>query len=472
MGDLGEYRRKRDPGRTPEPVPAEDSALPHGDDDTFVIQEHHATALHWDVRFERAGVLASWAVPKGLPPDLKTIRMAVHTEDHPLEYATFDGDIPKGEYGGGSMFIWDRGTYETYKWEDYEIDVRLHGERVDGRFIFLKRDKGWLVRRREADARPGWQPLPDDLSPMLAVPGGLPVADEDWTYEFKWDGVRALITVDGGRIRIRSRQGNDVTVSYPELTGLGAQVGATQLVLDGEIVAFSGGRPSFDKLRSRMHVSKTAQARRLVAVAPVTYLIFDVLHADGRSCLDMPYRARRDLLESLELKGKHWQTPRSYPGAGEAVLAASRDQELEGVVAKRLDSTYQPGRRSPDWVKITDLRTQEVVIGGWRPGTGKRSGVLGALLLGIPDGDCLRYLGSAGTGFTNADLEDLTARLHDLDRETSPFDEVPADRARGARWVSPRLVGEVAFVRWTEDGRMREPRWRGLLPDRSVDDLR
>jgi bifunctional non-homologous end joining protein LigD len=472
VGDLGEYRRKRDPGRTPEPVPAEDSTLPHGDDDTFVIQEHHATALHWDVRFERDGVLASWAVPKGLPPDLKTIRMAVHTEDHPLEYATFDGDIPKGEYGGGSMFIWDRGTYETYKWEDYEIDVRLHGERVDGRFIFLKREKGWLVRRREAAARPDWQPLPDDLAPMLAVPGGLPAVDEDWTYEFKWDGVRALITVDGGRIRIRSRQGNDVTVSYPELAGLGAQVGATQLVLDGEIIAFSGGRPSFDKLRSRMNVSKTAQARRLMSVAPVTYLIFDVLHMDGRSCMEMPYSARRELLEGLELKGKNWQTPRSYPGAGQAVLAAGRDQELEGVVAKRLDSTYQPGRRSPDWVKITDLRTQEVVIGGWRPGTGKRSGVLGALLLGIPDGDGLRYLGSAGTGFTDADLASLTEQLRDLDRETSPFDAVPAERARGAHWVKPTLVGEVAFVRWTEDGRMREPRWRGLLPDRAADDLR
>ncbi|MCC8245970.1 non-homologous end-joining DNA ligase [Saccharothrix luteola] len=482
-GDLSEYRRKRDAGRTPEPVPGDDAVVPRGGDDTFVIQEHHASRLHWDVRLERGGVLVSWAVPKGLPPEPGTIRLAVRTEDHPLEYASFSGVIPKGEYGAGEMVIWDRGRYETVKWSDREVDVVLHGSRVEGEFVFFRRESGggadgagkdWMVRRRHEAARPDWAPLPESLSPMLATPAAeLPGPAAKWAFEFKWDGVRAIARVEGGRVRLTSRLGNDVTSTYPELQGLGAQLGVTQVLLDGEIVALEGGRPSFGALQQRMHAS-AAQARRLVAGTPVTFLVFDVLHLDGSPTLELPYARRRELLEGLGLAGAHWLTPKAFPGQGAAVLAASREQGLEGVVAKRLDSRYVPGRRSPQWVKVTAVATQEVVIGGWRPGEGKRKGVVGSLLLGIPDGrGGLVFAGSVGTGFDQAELERLTARLSASGVAGSPFtSEVPRERARGARWVRPELVGEVAYRQWTADGRLRFPTWRGLRPDRLPGEVR
>jgi bifunctional non-homologous end joining protein LigD len=479
MADLSEYRRKRDPGRTPEPVP-DPAVLPHGENDTFVIQEHHASSLHWDVRLERDGVLVSWAVPKGLPPEPGTIRLAVHTEDHPLEYATFSGVIPKGEYGGGEMFLWDRGRYETVKWSDREVDVVLHGERVEGEFVFFRRDgssnpKDWMVRRRHAAVRPDWESLPEVLLPMLPTSGSLPRAerDDEWSYEFKWDGVRALARVEGGRVKFLNREGEDVTSTYPELQGLGEQLGATQAFLDGEIVAFEGGRPSFAALRGRMHVSSSAAARKLAARQPVSYLVFDLLHLEGRSTLSLPHSDRRELLEELELRGPHWLTPPAYVGEGPAVLAASREQGLEGVVAKLSSSPYTPGVRSPHWVKVTDLLAQEVVIGGWRPGEGKRKGVVGSLLLGIPQDGGLAFVGSVGTGFSEAELGVLTSRLSELAADTSPFvTPVPRERAKGARWVRPELVGEVVFRRWTDDGRMRHPTWRGLRPDKTPEEVR
>ncbi|MFD0202376.1 non-homologous end-joining DNA ligase [Saccharothrix carnea] len=478
-GDLSEYRRKRDAGRTPEPVPGDDAVLPRGGDDTFVIQEHHASRLHWDVRLERGGVLVSWAVPKGLPPEPGTIRLAVRTEDHPLEYASFSGVIPKGEYGAGRMVIWDRGRYETVKWSDREVDVVLHGSRVEGEFVFFRRDaagggEDWMVRRRHEPARPDWVALPESVAPMLATAAAeLPGPGSKWAFEFKWDGVRAIARVEGGRVRLTSRLGNDVTGTYPELQGLGEQLGATQVLLDGEIVALEGGRPSFGALQQRMHAS-AAQARRLVARTPVTFLVFDVLHLDGSPTLELPYSRRRELLEGLGLGGAHWLTPRAFPGEGAAVLAASREQGLEGVVAKRLDSRYVPGSRSPGWVKVTAVATQEVVVGGWRPGEGKRRGVVGSLLLGIPDGGGgLVFAGSVGTGFDRAELARLTARLSELEMARSPFvSEVPRERARGARWVRPELVGEVAFRQWTADGRLRFPTWRGLRPDRVPGEVR
>jgi bifunctional non-homologous end joining protein LigD len=478
---LGEYRKKRDPERTPEPVPAGD-ALPKGDNDTFVIQEHHARRLHWDVRLERDGVLVSWAVPKGLPTEPGTIRLAVHTEDHPMEYATFEGEIPRGEYGAGKMFIWDRGRYETEKWTDREVAVVLHGERVSGRYVFFRQDKrgasdggrDWMVRRSDPPLDPSWEPLPERLLPMLAVLGTLPPTEDDdrWAYEFKWDGVRALARVEGGRVQLTARSGNDITVTYPELRALGDALGSTQVLLDGEIVALADGRPSFGALQRRMHVGNDTQARRYAVELPVTYLVFDLLHLDGRSCLSLPYGERRALLDAMELAGPYWQTSPSFPAAGAAVLQAAREQDLEGVIAKRLSSRYHPGRRSPEWIKITELNALEVVIGGWRPGEGRRAATIGSLMLGLPAEGGLRYLGQVGTGFTDEMLVMLTGKLRRLERTTSPFvDEVPRDRARGAHWVRPELVGEVVFREWTADGRLRAPSWRGLRPDRTPDDL-
>ncbi|CRK60828.1 ATP-dependent DNA ligase clustered with Ku protein, LigD [Alloactinosynnema sp. L-07] len=476
MAGLGEYRRKRDARRTPEPIP-DDDALPHGDNDSFVIQEHHASRLHWDVRLERDGVLVSWAVPKGLPPDQGDIRLAVHTEDHPMEYATFEGDIPHGEYGGGKMTIWDRGRYETLKWSDREVAVIFHGERVQGRYTFFhggKSEKDWMVRRSEPAQRGGWEPLPTTLLPMLATAGSLPADEDDelWAYEFKWDGVRALARVEGGRVRLFSRVGNDITTSYPELRALGEELGSTEVWLDGEIVAFDEGKPSFSALQKRMHVSEDRIARKLAVDVPVAYIVFDVLHLDGRSCVSLPYRDRRELVEGLELRGTHWNTSPSFAGDGAAVLETARDQSLEGIVAKRLTSRYFPGRRSAEWLKIAEVRAIEVIIGGWRPGEGRRGDVFGSLMLGVPTPDGLKYVGQVGTGFTDQMLDSIMGKLRKLERKSSPFhNEIPRERGKGAHWVRPSLVGEVVFRDWTNDDRLRAPAWRGLRSDKRPEDV-
>ena len=474
MGDLNEYRRKRDPGRTPEPVPPQD-ALPTGNDDTFVIQEHHARRLHWDVRLERGGVLVSFAVPKGLPDVPGDIRLAVHTEDHPMEYATFEGTIPKGEYGGGRMFIWDRGHYETLKWSDRELQIVFHGSRVEGKYTFFhggKDPKDWMVRRSDPPLHTDWETLPELIEPMLAVPGTLPTDDESWAYEFKWDGVRALARVEGGRIRLHARKGNDITARYPELRALGEELGSTQVWLDGEIVALVDGRPTFYALQHRIHAEGERAIRRAAAETPITYLVFDVLHLDGKSCMDLPYARRRELLEGLELAGPFWHTSPSYAGEGAAVAEAAREQRLEGVIAKRLGSRYFPGRRSTDWIKIAETRPMEVIVGGWRPGEGRREDSLGSLMIGVPTAEGLRYVGQVGTGFTDEVLQSLITKLRAMTRKGSPFvNEVPRDRAKGAQWVEPTLVGEVEFLNWTSDGRLRAPRWRGLRTDKGPDDV-
>jgi bifunctional non-homologous end joining protein LigD len=474
--DLATYRRKRNPARTPEPVPPRSEPLPTGNDDTFVIQEHHATALHWDFRLERDGVLVSWAVPKGLPVDPATNHLAVHTEDHPLEYATFEGDIPEGEYGGGQVILWDRGTYECEKWTDREVKVTLHGARVEGRYVLFRtgsRDRDWMVHRLDPPPD-GFAPMPALLRPMLAVlREELPKDSGAYAYEFKWDGVRAMVYVDGGRPRVLSRNDRDVTASYPELRALAESLGSRQVVLDGEIVALDAkGRPSFEALQSRMHVTNAAQVRRLTAQTPVTFLAFDVLYLDGAMLVDQPYAERRRVLESLDLSGRSWQTPPHFEGDGAAVLTASREQGLEGVVAKRLDSRYLPGKRSDCWLKVKNLRTQEVVIGGWKPGAGRRAGAIGSLLLGVPGAEGLEFVGHVGTGFTDTMLRDLEVALAPLARDDPPFARpVPREHARTARWVQPRIVAEVAFGEWTREGRLRHPTWRGLRPDKSPDDI-
>jgi bifunctional non-homologous end joining protein LigD len=474
MAGLDEYRKKRDPARTPEPVPAE-GPLPTGDNDAFVIQEHHASSLHWDVRLERDGVLVSWAVPRGLPDMPGDIRLAVHTEDHPMEYLDFSGEIPKGEYGGGRMFIWDRGRYETVKWSDREVAVVFAGAKAQGKYTFFRSgrdEKDWMVRRSDPPLKRDFVALPELVEPMLASPGALPDDDAGWSYEFKWDGVRALARVEGGRLRLHSRKGNDITVTYPELRLLGEELGSTQAWLDGEIVALRDGRPSFPALQQRMHVHNDRQARSLANSVPVTYLIFDVLHLDGRSCLDLPYSERRALLEGLNLNGPNWHISPTFDGDGAAVVATAGEQHLEGVIAKRQSSRYYPGRRTADWLKITEVLTIEVLIGGWRPGEGRRAGSIGSLMMGVPTEAGVRYVGQVGTGFTDEALAALHERLKPLVQKENPFiNEVPRERAKGATWLRPDVVGEVEFRNWTPDGRLRAPSWRGLRSDKDPADL-
>jgi bifunctional non-homologous end joining protein LigD len=477
----------RDAERTPEPVPdwdVPDQPADHtgndqdGRGDTFVIQEHHATALHWDVRLERDGVLVSWAVPKGLPPSPKQRgHLAKQTEDHPLTYATFAGDIPRGEYGGGSVTIWDSGTYVLEKWTENEVKVVFTGERVRGRYVFLHtakpdengvRGNDWLVRRMDPPQSPDWEPLPEHLEPMLATASPLPTGD-GWSYEFKWDGVRALAYVDGGRVRLLGRSGREITVAYPEIRAIGLALGSTSVLLDGEIVAMGPeGRPSFGALQPRMHVSSASVARRLAAQTPVTYLPFDLLYLDGRMLVDRPYDERRVLLEQLPL-----EVPPAFPGDGAAVFEAARASGLEGVVAKKRNSRYEAGRRSACWVKARVTTRQDVVIAGWKPGEGGRSGHIGSLLLGVQGDAGLEFAGHVGTGFTQATLKDLQKRLKPLERPTSAFaTPVPREYARFAHWVEPQLVASVQFGEWTRDGRMRHPSYKGLRDDVDPADVR
>ena len=484
---------KRDPKITPEPVPAQ-SPEPRPrrpraatTEKQFIIQEHHARALHWDFRLERDGVLVSWAVPKGLPLDKRTNRLAVHTEDHPIEYATFEGKIPSGEYGGGDVTLWDSGTYEEIKWTDREVMVVLHGRRIEGKYVLFATEpsggkaggsvkRSWMVHRMD-DAPSSYSPPPAEIAPMLATLGTLPRDDAAWAFEFKWDGIRAVIHVDGGRIRIASRNGNDLSTSFPELRALGERLGSQQAVIDGEIVAFDEhGRPRFQRLQPRIHAGNAAKAKRLADEQPVVYVIFDLLYLDGELLLGLPYAVRRRRLESLGLekaKGAAWTLSPRFEGPGADVLEASKEQGLEGIVAKRLDSPYLPGKRSPTWIKVKNILTQEVIVGGWTPGEGHRQGRFGSLLLGIPSETRLQYVGQVGTGFSEAVLDDLGAKLDSLRSQTSPFsNEVPRRYAKVATWVEPKLVGEVTFSEWTADGRMRHPSWRGIRDDKDPGEVR
>ena len=312
--------------------------------------------------------------------------------------------------------------------------------------------------------------FPGSMVPMLASPSpsGLPTgaAEDDWAHELKWDGVRALAYLHDGRLRLESRNLNDITPRYPELHGLASALPGHDLVLDGEVVAFDPqGRPSFSLLQTRMHVVGERRVAALVGSAPLAYLIFDVLHLDGRSTRDLPWTERRAVLEDLELQGPGWQTPKAHVGNGPAVLEASKAGGLEGVVAKRTSSTYTPGKRSKDWLKIKNTCRQEVVVGGWLPGAGNRTGRIGALLAGYHDDDGrLRFAGKVGTGFSDAELTRLGKLFDGLARDSSPFvDKVPY---KLARFLEPTLVAEIEFTEWTHNGTLRHPSYKGLRDDK------
>jgi bifunctional non-homologous end joining protein LigD len=323
-------------------------------------------------------------------------------------------------------------------------------------------------------SHPGWSPLPASVAPMLALPGSPPTGRlAEWAVEMKWDGVRALAFISGGQLRLVSRTGKDITATYPDLAGLGGAVTGAQALLDGEIVAFTDGRPDFEALQPRMHVSSADAAFRLAATIPVTYLAFDVLQVDGVALTARPYFERRKTLNTIISNGPRWLAPPNFPGPDlDAVRAASVANGLEGVVAKRLDSVYEPGTRPGSWLKVKNQLQQEVVVAGWKPGKGNRAGLVGSLLVGVHSAASLVYAGHVGTGFSDPVLRMLTRRLEALRRPDSPFDgPVPAEYARPAVWVEPRLVIEVTFDRWTRAGRMRAPAYRGLRDDKDPADV-
>jgi len=317
----------------------------------------------------------------------------------------------------------------------------------------------------------GRAPLPRDLRPMLATAAPLPSDDAAWAYEVKWDGLRALVAVEGDRLTVTSRNGNDVTASYPELRRLGGQLGGRQVLLDGEVIACNAeGRADFGVLQSRIHVGNPGRA--LLASTPVQLLVFDLLHCEGRSLVNCTYDERRAALDELELRGEHWQVPAAFHADGQAVVDATRAQGLEGVVAKRRDSTYFPGRRSDCWIKIKHVRRTSAIVVGWKQGEGGRAGRIGSLILGVQGEHGLDYAGHVGTGFDAATLVELGRRLEPLRRSASSLaTALTREQARDAVWVEPVLVCEVDYAAWTRDGRLRHPSYKGLREDVPVQEV-
>jgi bifunctional non-homologous end joining protein LigD len=348
---LARYRSMRDFESTAEPSGAE-PVLRAGDRPRFVIQEHHATALHWDLRLERDGVLVSWAVPKGLPPDPKKNHLAIQTEDHPLAYIDFEGQIPEGEYGGGQVYLWDSGTYDLHEWKDGKVQVTFHGRRARGRYaLFRTRGKQWMIHRMDPPEDPAWQPPRDDWRPMRPVHGPLPDGD-GWAFEVAWPGQRMLVRVEGGRAYATDVDGNDVSSRWPEARAMAETMGATQAVLDAiAIVPGDDGRPDGERLLRRIGATEHT-VRRLSRDLPAMIILVDLLWIDGHDITEDAYRDRRDRLLGLRLDGPTWQMPSHHEGDGVALLDAAAAQGLPGLVAKRVASPYRPGERSPDWVYV------------------------------------------------------------------------------------------------------------------------
>ncbi|WP_461188875.1 ATP-dependent DNA ligase [Arthrobacter sp. Z4-13] len=539
---LVKYRSMRDPKATPEPFSGA-----AGSGDAFVIQEHHASRLHFDLRLEHEGVLVSWALPKGVPESGGKNHLAVQTEDHPMDYLTFNGTIPKGEYGAGEMTIWDTGTYELHKWiNGREVIVTLTGSEGGGlggtrKFALIHTGRGqgrdsegqWLIhlmdkdhsgsRHRHAapeeaekpedeadvaaeeavgeepaeaeepddeteeDARepeeaeaPSQAPgptsasaSPEDFGPMMATSGTTAdLQGSDWQFELKWDGVRAVLVADEETVRIFSRNGNDVTRTYPEFTDRDSWP-AQPFVADGEIIAVgSSGRPDFGLLQGRMKLTRPGDVAKARRAIPVRLMLFDLLFDAGTDLRTMPLAKRRRRLE-------HFFSPSDSPvdlstvleDRVEHILESAQELGLEGVMAKRMDSRYVSGQRTRTWIKLKLDQTQEVVVGGWRPGKGARQGSVGSLLVGIPEGRSLRYVGRVGSGFSFRELTELRQTVDRLARKTCPFQDVPREDSADAHWVAPQLVGEVTYSEWTGTGRLRHPVWRGWRLDKDPEDV-
>ncbi|HSF61005.1 MAG TPA: DNA ligase D [Gaiellaceae bacterium] len=457
---LDEYRRRRAPSRTPEPF---GDGAASGDRPRFVIQRHASRRLHYDFRLERDGALASWAVPKGVPLRRGERHLAVHVEDHPLEYADFEGTIPAGEYGAGTVEIWDRGRYELVEEKrDGGLTVRLHGRRLDGVWTLVPAHldgdpKNWLLLRKDAADERGVR-----YAPMLATSSDALPSGDGWVYEPKWDGYRAIVTLSGAEVTLTSRNGNDLTERFREVARAAAHgIGSSDAVLDGEICALDEhGRARFSLLQE--------------GGGTLSLVLFDLLELDSEPLLEEPLRERRKRLERLVREGGQVLVSPQFDD-GEALLAAARTQELEGVVAKRLDSTYRPGRRSTDWHKVKLRQTQEVVVVGYTRGQGRRSGGFGALVVAVHEAGGLRWAGNVGTGFSDAEIERLCGLLKPLERDVAPLAEVPKMprvRRSDVVWVEPRLVAEVEFTEWTHERRLRAPVYVRLREDKPAREVR
>jgi bifunctional non-homologous end joining protein LigD len=464
MGDhagmgLDSYRKKRDPLRTPEPFGGAPGETP-----IFVVQRHAARRLHYDFRLERDGALASWAVPKGIPLEVGERHLAVHVEDHPLGYASFEGEIPAGQYGAGTVEIWDRGTYELVEEKkDGGLTVRLRGERLEGTWTLVPAHldgdpKNWLLLRKGEPA-----PAPRRAyAPMLATATQALPRGEGWLFEPKWDGFRALASVAGGEVTFRSRNDNDLTARFGAAAkALEQAVRSPSAVLDGEICALdASGRSGFGLLQQ--------------GIGSLVFVAFDLLERDGEPLIGLGYRERRQALEALLDASVAGVLLSPVFDDGEALERAAVEHGLEGVVAKKADAPYSPGRRSLDWRKLKLKQRQELVIAGYTRGKGRRAAGIGALVLGVHDAEGLRYAGNVGTGLNDRELDRLEKLLQPLGRTASPFAEtpkLPRVRKGDVTWVEPSLVAEVEFAEWTHEGRLRAPVYVGLRDDKPAEEI-
>ncbi len=466
MGKLADYHRKRDPKRTPEPF----GDRKRGTDPIFVVQRHDARRLHYDFRLERGGALASWAVPKGVPLEPGEQHLAVHVEDHPLEYATFEGEIPAGQYGAGQVEIWDRGSYELVEEKkNGGLTVRLHGERLRGIWALVPAKlsgdpKNWLlIRKRDQSAHEARERV--SYAPMLATLSGDVPSGPGWLFEVKWDGYRTLAYVRDGEVELKSRKGNDLSGRFASVRkAVEASVKTPECVLDGEVCALDEqGRSSFSAMQ---------QGR---SESPLVYYVFDVIEADGEPLVALPLTERRRRLEGILDRRNRTVVLSEAFDDGVALLDVAKEQALEGVVAKRADSRYLPGKRSREWVKVKTHGRQEFVIAGYTKGQGRRSASFGSLVLALHRAGELAYAGNCGTGFDEDEIERLLGRLRPLERATSPFDvapKMPKIRKGDVVWVEPQLVCEVEFAEWTHDGHLRAPVYKRLREDKQPDEVR
>jgi len=534
---LEEYRRKRDFTQTPEPSGDASSAeqrsewdrLPHGR--RFCVQKHRATRMHFDFRLEHDGVLLSWAIPRGPTLDPKTKRLAVQTEDHPIDYGDFEGVIPSG-YGAGVVMLWDIGTFEWVRESagDFEasmsrgdVKFRLQGRKIAGEFAIVHigargrryggssdETKNWLmIKKRDEHAVDGFEALDDDTSvktgrtlaqiadegggdpraprrrepasspprdaepvslpvppkPMLAVTVDKPFSREGWLFELKYDGVRAMVSTAGSQLSIVGRSGRVETARYPELRTLPRSLSARQAVLDGEIVVLDErGRPSFERLQSRINVSRESDIDRAAAASPATFVAFDILHLDGRDLMSTDLRIRKKTLRDVLRKSPTLLFADHVETDGVTLFEQARSMGVEGIVGKRAASLYRPGVRSPDWVKVKSWLTQTCVIAGYTAGRGRRMEHLGALILGVYADDRLVHCGQVGTGFDSRMLRSLLEQLKPLVTPTCPLAKTPRT-AEPATWVKPQMVCEVRHAGWTSAGILRHPAFLGLRTD-------
>lgn len=482
-----DYAGKRAFDRTPEPP-----ARAEGDVDptkatpgrSFMVHQHHATRLHFDLRLEMMNgdtpVLVSWAVPNNLPQRPGQRHLAIHVEDHPFEYGGFSGTIPAGNYGAGEVRIFDAGTYEVLEQEPKKLTIRLEGRRLRGIWHLVQTGGGedeqdqWLVFLRSND-RPEPAPL-EIVEPMKAMLVAEAFDDDDWVFEPKWDGIRALATCVDETMLI-SRNKRNITPVYPDLAGLHRHLVCFEAMLDGEIVAMSGGRPSFERLQGRMNLQNPRDIERAAKAVPVIFIAFDILYLDGRWVMDEPWERRRELLEETVIPTPYLQISTAVTGEGKALFAAAEQQRLEGVVAKRRAGSYHPGKRGREWLKIKTTYQADVVVGGWSKGEGARSDRFGSLLVGAYDGDELRFLGSVGTGFTDKTLTQVLGRMKTLETGENPFSSDPRDGKerwgkpiKDPHWIEPRLVAAVEFRELTSAGRLRAPSFKGLREDKDPED--